>query len=412
MLTDTKIRTAKAGEKAYRLADSAGLFLHVMTSGSKIWRMRYRSPEGKEQTLTLAPYPEMSLQDARRARDAAKDMRRQGVDPIAHKKIAPALIRPSSESSFEAITREWYDLRMDLWRPRHAHDVISSLERDVFPLIGKLPPSQITPRTILHVLRQIEDRGAIETAHRIRQRISEIFVHAIATDRAESDPAAVVRPALRPVKRGKQPAITDLKEAREMIRKTETMSAHPVTLLAMRLLYLTAVRPGEVRGAQWDEFHDLSGHDPVWIIPAERMKMNREHVVPLTPAAIEVIEAVRPFSDRWPHLFPNSRRPRVSLCENAIGYLLNRAGYHGRHVPHGFRATFSSVMNERLPQDHAIIELMLAHVSKDRVAAAYNRAQHFERRRELAHIWATLILDGQKTVDQLVSGLRRSRSFT
>ncbi|GBQ24660.1 phage integrase [Acetobacter estunensis NRIC 0472] len=340
MLTDTKIRTAKPAEKAYRLADSGGLFLHVMASGSKIWRMRYRSPEGKEQTLTLAPYPAMSLQDARRARDAAKDIKRQGIDPVAHKKIAPALLRPAHEEVFEAIAREWYGQRRDLWRPRHAHDVITSLERDVFPLIGKLPPSQITPRTVLHVLRHVEDRGAIETAHRIRQRISEIFVHAIATDRADSDPAAVVKPALRPVKRGRQPAITDLDEAREMIRKTEDMAAHPVTLLAMRLLYLTAVRPGEVRGARWDEFHDLSGSEPIWVIVAERMKMDREHVVPLAPAAVEVIEALRPFSDRWPHLFPNSRRPRVPLCENAIGYLLNRAGYHGRHVPHGFRATF------------------------------------------------------------------------
>jgi integrase len=173
--------------------------------------------------------------------------------------------------------------------------------------------------------------------------------------------------------------------------------------LAFRLLYLTAVRPGEVRGALWQEFHDLQGAEPVWVIPAERMKMGRDHIVPLTRQAVEVVMALRPFSERWPHLFPNTRRPKIAMCENAIGYLLNRAGYHGRHVPHGFRSTFSSAMNERYPQDHAVIELMLAHVSKDKVAGAYNRALHLSRRRELSQLWSDLVLAGQLSADELVS---------
>lgn len=407
MLTDTAIKTAKAKDKAFRLADSEGLFIHVMPTGKKFWRMRYRSAVGKEQTLTFGPYPTISLRDARTMRDNAKDMIRQGVDPAQAGKIAPALSSAREADSFEVVAREWYELRKDLWRPRHAYDVIHSLERDVFPLIGSLPPAQINPRVVLHVLNQIQERGAVETAHRVRQRMSDVFVHAIATGRADQDPATVVKAALRPVQRGRQPAITDLDQAREMIRRVEQSAAHPVTLLAFRLLYLTAVRPGEVRGALWQEFHDLQGAEPLWVIPAERMKMGRDHIVPLTQQAVEVVMALRPFSERWPHLFPNTRRPKIAMCENALGYLLNRAGYHGRHVPHGFRSTFSSVMNERYPQDHAVIELMLAHVSKDKVAGAYNRALHLSKRRELSQLWSDMVLTGQLSVDELVSSHRK-----
>ncbi|GCD50140.1 tyrosine-type recombinase/integrase [Acetobacter pasteurianus] len=406
MLTDSKVKTAKAAEKAYRLSDSEGLFVHVMPTGKKFWRLRYRQ-QGKEQTLTLGPYPSVGLREARMMRDNAKDLLRQGIDPNKAGKVAHLLADPQQQDSFEAVAREWYGQRKDLWRPRHAYDVIHSLERDVFPHIGHLPPGQITPRVVLHILKGIEERGAVETAHRIRQRMSDVFVHAIATERADTDPAGIVKPALRPVIRNRQPAITDLEQAREMIARVESCVAHPVTLLAFRLLYLTAVRPGEVRAAMWDEFHDLDSQDPVWIIPAERMKMSREHIVPLSPQAVNVVQAVRPFSSRWPHLFPNTRRPKLPMSENAIGYLINRAGYHGRHVPHGFRSTFSSNMNERFPLDHDVIELMLAHASKDKVAAAYNRALYLDRRRELATIWSGLILEGQKPVDDLVSAQRK-----
>ncbi|MCP1216766.1 integrase arm-type DNA-binding domain-containing protein [Acetobacter orientalis] len=406
MLTDTKIKTAKAEAKPYRLADSEGLFLHVMTTGKKFWRLRYRA-EKKEQTLTLGAYPAIGLKEARKLRDSAKELIKKGIVPSQNEKLLSIQADTRQEDSFEVVAREWYELRRDLWRERHAHDVIHSLERDVFPLVGSLPPSQISPRLTLHVLKQIEERGAVETAHRVRQRMSEIFIHAIATDRAETDPAGTVKSALKPMQRGRQPAITDIEQVHEMIGRVESTAAHPVTLLAFRLLYLTAVRPGEVRGALWSEFHDLDTSEPKWIIPPERMKMKKEHIVPLTPAAVDVVRSLLPFSERWPHLFPNTRRPRVCMCENAIGYLINRAGYHGRHVPHGFRASFSSIMNERYPQDHAIIELMLAHSPKDKVASAYNRAQHLERRRELAQIWSNIVLEGQISTNELVAAKRK-----
>lgn len=407
MLTDTKIKTAKAADKPYRLTDSEGLFLHVMTTGKRYWRVRYRS-NGKEQTLTLGSYPELGLKDARHMRDKAKEMLKSGIDPNQNEKLLAVQSDTREVDTFELVAREWFDLRKDLWRPRHAHDVINSLERDVFPLIGSLPPSKITARLTLHVLKQIEERGAVETAHRIRQRMSEIFVHAIATDRCDADPAQTVRAALRPVQRGRQPAITSLEAVREMIGRVEADAAHPVTLLAFRLLYLTAVRPGEVRGALWSEFHGLDTDEPVWIIPPERMKMKKEHIVPLVPEAVAVVQALKPFSERWPHLFPNARRPKLPMSENAIGYLINRSGYHGQHVPHGFRSTFSSIMNERYPQDHNFIELMLAHAPKDKVSSAYNRALHLEKRRSLAKIWCDIIMEGQVSTLTLVSGKRKA----
>ena len=193
-----------------------------------------------------------------------------------------------------------------------------------------------------------------------------------------------------------------------MVRKTEAESAHPVTLLAFRLLYLTSVRPGELRGARWEEFQDLDGTEPLWCIPAERMKMKREHIVPLSRQAVETLCTIKPFSRHWPHLFPNTRRPSQVICENAIGYLLNRAGFHQRHVPHGFRSSFSTIMNERHRPDRQVIDIMLAHAIKDKVEGAYNRALYLKRRRELAQEWADLISEGQLSPDQLISNRRRS----
>lgn len=278
----------------------------------------------------------------------------------------------------------------------------------MFPAVGHYPINDLTPPLVLAALREIEDRGAIETAHRVRQRMSDVFVHAIASGIGSADPAAIVAPALRPVIRGRQPAITDLAEVRMLISKTEAEDAHPTTLLAFRLLYLTAVRPGELRAARWDEFQNMDGDRPLWCIPAERMKMKREHLVPLSRQAVATVQALRPFSGHWPHLFPNTRRPAQVLSENALGYLLNRAGFHHRHVPHGFRASFSTVMNERCPADRQVIDVMLAHVPKDKVEGAYNRALYLERRRQLAQEWADLVSDGQTGLGDLVAKKRKS----
>ncbi|MCK8787690.1 integrase arm-type DNA-binding domain-containing protein [Roseomonas sp. NAR14] len=405
-LTDKQIRAAKPRERPYRLGDGAGLYLEVAPGGAKLWRLRYQIA-GRESMTALGRYPEVSLAEARERRAAARAGLRAGRTPAAEAAQRRQEAAVAEASRFEAVAREWHAARLPTWKPVHAADVLDSLERLVFPALGALPVRQITPSMVLAVLRAIEARPAVETAHRVRQRMSAIFVHAIATDRGDADPAAVVKPALMPVERGRQPAITDLAGVREVLARAEAIPAHPATRLALRLLALTATRPGEVQGAGWREFEGLDGPEPLWRIPPERAKMGREHLVPLAPQAVAVVEAARRLSGRHPHLFPNSRHAHKPMSENALGYLLNRAGYHSRHVPHGWRAAFSSIMNERFPADRAVIDLMLSHVSEDRVEAAYNRAQHMPRRRELARLWADMLLDGMPEPATLLAGPRR-----
>lgn len=400
MLTDKAIKGAKAKDKAYRLADSLGLHLYVSVTGSRLWRFRYEAG-GKEVLLSFGAYPEVSLSEARDRRDAARVVLRAGGDPRQEKKAAKLRAATSTDRTFEAIARRWHTQAAPGWTERHAADVLGSLEADVFPSMGKLTIEGITPPMVLAVLRPIEARPALETARRVRQRISAVFVHAIASGEATTDPAAIVKKAMAPMKKGRQPAIVELDEARTMLAAAERVPAHPVTRMALRLLALTAVRPGELRGAAWSEFEGLDGPSPTWRIPAERMKMKKPHVVPLSRQAVELLAAARKVSGRSPLVFPNTRWAHRPLSENAIGYLLNRAGYHHRHVPHGWRATFSSTMNERFRADRAVIDLMLAHAPKDAVEAAYNRALHVERRRELAQAWADLLLTGFADADTL-----------
>ncbi|MER8862067.1 integrase arm-type DNA-binding domain-containing protein [Mesorhizobium sp. M0757] len=411
MLTDIAIKKAKAADKPYKMTDGGGLHLFVSTAGGKLWRFRYEVG-GKEKLLSIGSYPDVSLLNARAARDEAKATIRAGKDPSITKKLRKLSHVTSTANTFEAIGREWYKLQKPQWAERHAHDVLVSMERDVFPTFGNVPIKDITAQEVLALLRIIEKRDAKETARRVRQRMSAIFVYAVSSGRAETDPASIVKGAMAPMKKGKQPAIIDLDKAREMLAKAEDEPAHPVTKLALRILALTAIRPGTLATTPWAEWPD--GVD-LWQIPAERMKMRlhhkddeaRDHLVPLSKQAVEAIEALRTISGRGPLAFPNTRHAHKPMSENAIGYLLNRAGYHHRHVPHGWRATFSSVMNERFRGDKSLIDLMLAHVPKDKVEGAYNRALHLDRRRELAQLWADLILDGAQPASALVMGPRR-----
>ena len=417
MLTDTQIKKAKGAEKPYKLADSGGLFMLVSPTGHRSWRQKYRF-NGKELLLTHGPYPDVSLAKAREERDRAKAILRDGGNPGVAKKQRDAASRADATNSFEAVAREWFGVNKARWTEVHAADVIRSLERDIFPDLGALPIREITPALVLSVLRPIEERPAIETAKRIRQRISMVFVYAIASGIGETDPAAIVKGALRPLpKKTRQPAVTDLTGARGVLAAVEAEPASPVTKLAHRLLALTAVRPGEIRGAKWGEFEGLDTPTPLWRIPAERMKLRldkkdeeaHDHLVPLSRQAVEAIEALRPLTGRLPYLFPNDRHSHRAMSENAIGYLINRAGYRHKHVPHGWRAAFSTIMNEREDRregDRAVIDMMLAHVPKEKVEAAYNRAAHSSRRRELAQEWADMLLEGTRAAGDLLRGKR------
>lgn len=413
MLTDKAIKNAKPTDQAYHLSDAGGLSVHITPTGNKLWRLRYRF-DGKQQMISLGSYPDVSLADAREARDNAKKVLKSGGNPSKERRKLRRL--ESGADTFETLAREWFSLQVPTWTERHAHDVINSLERDVFPELGDTLIKDISAPDVLGVLRKIEKRPAIETAHRVRQRMSAVFVYAIASGKGENDPAAIVQQALAPIIKGRQPAMTTLEEAREIITAVDAEPAHPVTKLAMRLLSMTAVRPGTLATTPWSEFDNLDSQNPVWQISAERMKLRQQkktdarndHFVPLSKQALETIEALKVLTGKGPLVFPNVRNAHKPMSENALGYLLNRAGYHQRHVPHGWRSTFSTIMNEMFPADRHVIDAMLAHTPKDKVEAAYNRAQHMNRRAELYQTWADLLMKDAMPALEILGGRRRS----
>lgn len=428
MLTDLKVRQAKSREADYKLADAGGLYLFVTKAGSKSWRFRYRFA-GAEKRLVFGLYPEVSLAEARAKRDDARRLLRDNRDPSLEVKKLRLAAAADREATFEKVAREWHALQSPRWASHHSWDVLASLKREVFTQIGSIPLKEIDAPIVLAVLRKIEKRGAIETARRVRQRISAVFVHGISTGICSNDPAALIAGALQPLPRkGRQPAITEIEDLRDLLRKVESSGAAPVTKFASRLLALTAARPGVIRGVKWCEFeginwsapHPEEAELPLWRIPAERMKLTLDrkddeafdHLVPLSPQALQVLAAIRPLTGRLNYVFPCARHLHRPLSENALGYLYNRCGYHGRHVPHGWRAAFSTIMNERAeragrPGDRAVIDLMLAHVPTNKVEGAYNRAAYMERRREIAQEWADLLIDGLASPSELLQAPRR-----
>lgn len=418
MLTDAKIRKTKPADKPFKLTDSNGLHLMVRPNGSRVWRYKYRI-KGSEKLLTIGPYPEIGLAKARTLRDEARQAVRDGRDPSREKKLGRnATLNPSL--TFEAQANDWFKVNKGQWTEKHSKDVWGSLEKEVLPHIGQENVNDVTALMVLDVLRKIENRGAVETAHRIRQRMSAVFQFCIAKAICESDPAAQIQKAMAPVIKKRQPAITDLAGVRELIRQADQTPGHPVTKLANRLLALTVVRPGALIATPWTEFQEIAERDPVWIVPAARMKLRqhykdderRDHLVPLSNQAVDTIRALFKLTGSGPYALPNARHAHKPMSENAIGYLLNRAGYHHKHVPHGWRAAFSTILNERRPEERHIIDFTLAHVPKDKVEAAYNRALYLKQRRDILQYWADLIMSDQMEIEDVIKTPRRVNKKT
>lgn len=417
-LSDTQIKNAKPKPKAYKLADSHGLFLFVTPAGGKIWRWKYRF-DGKEKQLVIGHYPAMGIGQARKQRDAANDLRRAGQDPAFTRAEAKMMAAADRLETFEAVAKRWHEQQKPRWRPKHAANILRSLENDVFPAIGKRPIGQIKAPAVLAVLREVEARGANDQAHRLRQRIEAIFAMAIGMGLAETNPAVMVSMALAPVILGRYPALRSIEDARALIVASEASPGNPVTKLANRFVAITAARSEAVRYGEWPELEGIGGEAPQWRIPGAHMKGQREQrndphfefIVPLTPQAVEVIEAVKPLTGNAPRMFAGVRDPRRPMSDSTLSALYRRLPqFVGRHVPHGWRSTFSTVMNEWAdkhgrPGDRAIIDLMLAHKPKG-VEGIYNRAAYMPRRRELATIWADMLLDGLPPASALLEGKR------
>ncbi|QIG80132.1 tyrosine-type recombinase/integrase [Stakelama tenebrarum] len=406
MLTDRECRSAKPREKPYKLGDAGGLYLYVTPAGAKSWRMKYRIAK-REKRLTFGLYPEVTLQEARELRDRARKQIRDGIDPSIARKQTRAQAALSAETTFRAIAEEWHATYKSGWNARYARQILDRLENHVFPAIGSVPIAQVTAAMVLQAIRKVESSGAIEMAHRVRQHTSDVFVHGISTGRCEDDPAHVIAKALKPVPKRLWPAVRTIEDAREVLRAVEMQSAARQTKLASRLMALTAVRSGPLRNAAPSEFEGLDGPEPVWRIPAAKMKLSRERkadagyefVVPLSTWSAELVRgALRIAGPNAVFLFPSSRDPKKPLSDSTISAVYLDAGLRDRHVPHGWRATFSTIMNERAAvedreRDRAIIDLMLAHVP-DGVEAAYNRAAYMPRRRQLAQAWGDMLMEG------------------
>lgn len=413
-LTDAAIRRATKKSRGYYLNDGRGLKLFVSPTGGKYWRFRYWIDK-KERILAIGEYPGLGLAAAREARDNLRHLVRSGRDPAHVQKAERAKARRAAGITFEVLAREWHTLLKPTWSPQHAENVIDSLEADAFPKIGASPLAEITAPLVLECLRAIEARGANETAHRVRQRISAVFQFAIAEGTATLDPAAMVDGALAPIVRGRFPAVRTIEAARKVLRDVEGLRAHPTTKLAHRLLALTLLRPGPLVETPWREIDAHDPSDPYWTVPAARMKLRlrqklldeNDHPIPLTTQALEVIAALRPMTGHGTYLFPNARRPRSPMSENALSYIVKRAGYEGRHVPHGWRRTFSTLMNERRPYDRWVIDMMLAHASEEKVEGVYNNSELLRLRRSIAQEWADLLMEGLPPAATLLEGKRK-----
>ncbi len=386
-LTDTAARSAKPGDKPFKLADEKGLFLLVHPNGSKYWRLKYRFA-GKEKVLALGVYPEVRLAEARERRDQARKNLANGIDPSTAKRLSKQAVTLAHENSFEAVAREWFAKYSPGWAASHGDKIIRRFERDVFPWIGSRPIGEINAPELLTVLRRIEIRGALETAHRAHQNCGQVFRYAVATGRAERDPSHDLRGALPPTKERHHPSITDPKAIGALLRAIEGYQGAFVTKCALRLAPLLFVRPGELRKAEWCEI-DLDKAE--WRIPAEKMKMRAVHIVPLSAQAVATLRELHPLTGSGKHVFPGARNRNRPMSENTVNAALRRLGYSKDDMTgHGFRSMASTILNEQ-GWNRDAIERQLAHGERDSIRAAYNYAEHLPERREMMQHWSNYL---------------------
>jgi integrase len=393
-LTDIQVKSAKPKEKPYTLADGGGMYLEVMPSGSKIWRMSYRQPNGKNNRLTFGPYPEVSLLDARGKRMDAKKLKAAGSDPAQAKRVDKINKATANANTFEAVAREWHAVKLDTWQERTAANILHRLEQDVFPLIGKQPIAGIKAPVMLDVLRQIEKRGALDMAKRQRQVYGQIFRYAIATGKAETDPIPSLRGALKAGADGHHAAITpdELPEFIRALEKNEGRMFIPTRIL-MRLMMMTFVRTSELTETPWEEI-DLENES--WVIPWQRMKMGKKKVKPrkvnhhvfLPSQGWALLRELHAITGGNKFLFPNQRDHEKPTSNGAILAALKRMGYGGKMTGHGFRSLAMGVIKERLGFRHEVVDRQLSHASGDTYGEAYDRALFLDERKIMMQQYA------------------------
>lgn len=388
-LTDAGIRKAKPTDKPQKLADGGGLYLLLNASGSKWWRFKYRF-EGKEKLLSLGTYPETSLADARARRDTARKQLQAGINPSVHRKAEKAAGVERAANSFAVIAEEWLAKQSGKMAAATFEKARWTFDTLVNPWIGSRPIAEIDAPEMLKLLQRIEERGAHETAHRTKQRCGQIFRYAIATGRAKHDPTADLKGALTPVAVQHRAAITDPAKVGDLLRAIDGYSGGLIVRSALKLAPLLFVRPGELRQAEWTEFDLDNAH---WRIPARKMKMREEHIVPLPSQAVTVLRELQPLTSRSQYVFPGERSSKRPMSDAAINAALRRMGFDKDTMTgHGFRAMASTCLNE-MGWSSDVIERQLAHAERNKVRAAYNRASYLTERRKMMQTWANY-LDG------------------
>jgi integrase len=386
-LTDIVVRNAKPRAKPYKISDGGGLHLLVQANGAKLWRLAYRFA-GKQKTLALGGYPAVTLQKARKNRDDARQLLADGLDPSVQKRQEKVAARLGGDATFKALALEYLSNQRHALSPYYADQLQRRLERDIFPSLGRRPIAEIDALELLDVLRKVEKRGALEQAKRLRQTCGQIFRYAVITRRAKHDPTSGLKGALKPNGRQQHHRTMPREEMPAFLRALETYDGDPRTAIALRRVVLTFVRTTELRAARWEEFEGIDGREPLWRIPAERMKARFEHLVPLSRQAVATLKDLRalPGADANGFLFPSPSRESC-MSNNTMLYALYRLGWHGRATVHGFRGVASTILNE-MGFNPDWIERQLAHDERDEVRGAYNSAQYFSGRRQMLQHWA------------------------
>jgi integrase len=395
-LSDTAARKAKYIGKTVKLYDEHGLYLRVMQAG-KYWRMDYRF-DGKRKTLALGVYPEVTLAKARGKRDVARALLADGVDPAHNRKAQKTAKVERAANSFEVIAREWFEDRKAKWAPSHSSRLLKRLENDVFPWIGGRPIAEITAPEILAVMRRIEGRGTLDTAHRAHQDCGQIFRYAVATGRAERDPTGDLRGALPTATGGHFAAITDPASVGELLRAIDGFKGTFIVQCALKLAPMLFVRPGELRQARWQEF-DLDKAEWKYLVT----KTKTEHLVPLASQAVAILRELHTLSGHTEFVFPGARTNGRPMSDAAVNAALRRMGYNTRTeiTGHGFRAMARTILHEVLDIAPAVIEHQLAHKVPDTLGAAYNRTKFLPARKAMMQQWADY-LDKLKTGAEVI----------
>ncbi|EMV8756659.1 tyrosine-type recombinase/integrase [Escherichia coli] len=386
-LTNNEILKAKPREKDFTLHDGDGLFLLVKTSGKKLWRFRYQRPKSTSRTnLSLGAYPALTLAEARQIRDKHLSLLARGMDPQQQQEIVSEQRQIELDSIFSTVAANWFQLKSKSVTPDYAKDIWRSLDKDVFPAIGEIPVQEMKARTIIEALEPIKARGALETVRRLVQRINEIMIYAVNTGLLDTNPASGVGMAFERPKKQNMPTLRP--EELPMLMRSLVMSNLSVpTRCLIEWQLLTLARPSEASGARWAEI-DLDAK--LWTIPAERMKAKRQHIIPLSPQALDILEVMKPISAHREHIFPSRNDPKEPMNSQTANAALKRIGYGGKLVAHGLRSIASTAMNEA-GFNADVIEAALAHCDKNEVRRAYNRSTYLLKRAELMDWWGESI---------------------